>query len=280
MSGFLKQSQRIRPHLYACILTTLTWLGGLLLFAPVFWMVLTSFKTEQDAIAFPPKIFFTPTLAHYTEVISSGVVSAAFNSVIASVVSTILVICLAVPAAYALSIKPVKKSKDVLFFFISTKMMPVAAGIVPLYMIARNLNLLNTHIVLVILYTGMNLPVAIWMIRSFMIELPLELLEAARLDGASFLQEIWVIIFPLIMPGLTSTALLCFIFAWNEYFLAVNFTTTVATLPIFLQKFLSFGKLYTAQVAAAATLINFPVVLAGWLVQKSLVRGLTFGAVK
>lgn len=280
MSAPVKQSHRMRHHLYACMLTSLTWFGGLLLFAPVLWMVLTSFKTEQDAIAFPPKIFFSPTLSHYIDVISGGVATAALNSVIASVVSTIFVICLAVPAAYALSIKPIKKSKDALFFFISTKMMPVAAGIVPLYIIARNLDLLNTHIILIILYTGMNLPVAIWMIRSFMIELPLELLEAARLDGASFLQEVRVIIFPLIMPGLTSTALLCFIFAWNEYFLAVNFTTTVATLPIFLQKFLSFGKLYTAQVAAVATLINCPVVLAGWLVQKSLVRGLTFGAVK
>jgi sorbitol/mannitol transport system permease protein len=258
----------------------LTWIGGLILFAPVFWMVLTSFKTEQDAVADPPKLFFAPTLSHYAEVFASGVLGSAWNSVTASVVSTVLVLVLAIPAAYALAIRPIRKSKDALFFFISTKMMPVAAGIVPLYMLARDLDLLNTRLVLIILYIGMNLPLAIWMIRSFMAEVPAELLEAARLDGAGRLREMVTIIIPLIAPGLASTALLCFIFAWNEYFLAVNFTTTVATLPIFLQKFLSFGKLYTAQVAAVATLVNLPVVLAGWLVQKSLVRGLTFGAVK
>ena len=158
--------------------------------------------------------------------------------------------------------------------------MPIAAGIVPLYLIARNLDLLNTRLVLILLYIGMNLPLAIWMIRSFMIELPRELLEAARIDGAGPLREMTSIILPLIKPGLASTALLCFIFAWNEYFLAVNFTNTIGTLPVFLQKFLSFGKLYTAQVAAVATLVNIPVVAAGWMAQKSLVRGLTFGAVK
>ncbi|HET6609323.1 MAG TPA: carbohydrate ABC transporter permease [Rhodopila sp.] len=260
--------------------TAATWIGGLILFAPVFWMVLTSFKSEQDAVADPPTLFFVPTLSHYAEVFSSGVFASAWNSVLASVMSTLFVIIFAVPAAYALSVRPVPKAKDALFFFISTKMMPVAAGIVPLYLIAKDLDLLNTRLILIILYTGMNLPLAIWMIRSFMSEVPGELLEAARLDGASPAREMATIILPLIAPGLASTALLCFIFAWNEYFLAVNFTTTVATLPIFMQKFLSFGKLYTAQIAAVATLVNLPVVLAGWFVQKSLVRGLTFGAVK
>ena len=250
------------------------------MFAPVAWMVLTSFKTEEAAIADPPSLVFTPTLQHYADAFASGFLDSVWNSVLASVVSTSAVILLAVPAAYALAVRPVAKSKDVLFFFISTKMMPVAAGIVPLYMVARDLDVLNTRAVLIVLYVGMNLPLAIWMIRSFMAEVPGELLEAARLDGADRVREMFLIILPLISPGLASTALLCFIFAWNEYFLAVNFTSTVATLPIFLQKFLSFGKLYTAQVAAVATLVNLPVVLAGWLVQKSLVRGLTFGAVK
>jgi sorbitol/mannitol transport system permease protein len=257
-----------------------TWIAGLVMFAPVAWMILTSFKTEEDAVADPPKLFFVPTISHYVATFANGFFGSALNSVIASGVSTIIVVALAVPAAYALAVRPVKKSRDVLFFFISTKMMPVAAGIVPLYLIARDLDVLNTSLVLVTLYIGMNLPLAIWMIRSFMIEVPAELMEAARLDGAGRLREMTTIIIPLIRPGLMSTALLCFIFAWNEYFLAVNFTTTVTTLPIFLQKFLSFGKLYTAQVAAVATLVNLPVVLAGWSVQKSLVRGLTFGAVK
>jgi sorbitol/mannitol transport system permease protein len=262
------------------VATVATWIGGLLMFAPVAWMVLTSLKTEEQAVSDPPTLFFIPTFVHYVNAFASGFLASAWNSVVAAGVSTIIVILLAVPAAYALAIRPVQKWRDVLFFFISTKMMPVAAGIVPLYLIAKDLDLLNTRLVLVILYVSMNLPLAIWMTRSFMTEVPPELLEAARLDGASRSREMVTIILPLIRPGLASTALLCFIFAWNEYFLAVNFTTTVATLPIFLQKFLSFGKLYTAQVAAVATLVNIPVVAAGWLVQKSLVRGLTFGAVK
>jgi len=168
----------------------------------------------------------------------------------------------------------------VLFFFISTKMMPIAAGIVPIYLVGRSIDLLNTPTILIIVYTSMNLPLAIWMIRSFMAEIPKDVFEAVRVDGASKTRELVQIVVPLIKPGVTSTALLCGIFAWNEFFLAVNLTTTVSTLPVFLQKFLSFGELYTAQVAAVATLINIPVVLAGWLTQKSLTRGLTFGAVR
>ncbi len=257
-----------------------TWISGLLMFAPIAWMVSTSLKTEEEAVSLPPHLLFAPTFSHYAEAFNNAFTEFAWNSVIAAGVSTIIVILLAIPAAYALSVQAVDKWRDALFFFISTKMMPIAAGIVPLYLIARNLDLLNTRLVLILLYVGMNLPLAIWMIRSFMIELPRELLEAARIDGASPLREMTSIILPLIKPGLASTALLCFIFAWNEYFLAVNFTNTIGTLPVFLQKFLSFGKLYTAQVAAVATLVNIPVVAAGWMAQKSLVRGLTFGAVK
>ena len=269
-----RRSRSLSPRAIA------TWAGCLLMFAPVAWMVLTSLKSEEDAISFPPRFVFTPTLAHYAEAFRSGFVSFGWNSLIAAVLSTLIVVLLAVPAAYALSLQPVPKTKDVLFFFISTKMMPAAAGVVPLYLIARDLDLLDTHAVLVLLYIGMNLPLAVWMVRSFMMELPRELLEAARLDGANRRRELMSIVLPLIRPGLASTALLCFIFSWNEYFFAVNFTSSIGTLPVFLQKFLSFGKLYTAQVAAVATLVNLPVVVAGWTAQRSLVRGLTFGSVK
>jgi sorbitol/mannitol transport system permease protein len=187
---------------------------------------------------------------------------------------------LAVPAAYALSLAPVPKAQDVLFFFISTKMMPIAAGIIPIYVIANSLGQLDSIRLLIILHLGMNLPLGIWMIRSFMQEIPKEVLEAAALDGASRWQVMWSVVIPLIRPGLASTALLCGVFSWNEFFYAVNLTSSNSTLPLFLQKFLSFGQLYTAQVAAVATLLSLPVVIAAWLAQKSLVRGLTFGAVK
>ena len=261
--------------------TAATWIGGLLLFAPVFWMVLTSFKTEQDAVADPPKLFFVPTLAHYAEVFASGVLGSALNSVVASVSSTLLVVILAVPAAYALSVRPVPKSKDALFFFISTKMMPVAAGIVPLYLIARDLNLLNTRLILVILYTAMNLPIAIWMVRSFLLEVPLEVLDACRVDGANLWDELTKVILPIVVPGVAATALICMIFSWNEFFFAVNLTATRSpTMPIFLVGFITSEGLYWAKLAAASTLASLPVILVGWVAQKQLVRGLSLGAVK
>lgn len=261
-------------------LTALTWIGVLVMFSPIGWMILTSLKTEQDAVSYPPKLFFTPTLEHYRRIFEHDFAAFATVSVVVTLVSTAIVIALAVPAAYALTVRPVPKWRDVLFFFISTKMMPVAAGIVPVYLVGRTLGLLNTPTILIIVYVSMNLPLAIWMIRSFMAEIPREVFDAVQVDGAGRVREITRIILPLIRPGIASTALLCGIFAWNEFFLAVNLTTTTSTLPVFLQKFLSFGELYNAQVAAVATLINIPVVAAGWLAQKSLTRGLTFGAVR
>ncbi|WP_437773557.1 carbohydrate ABC transporter permease [Arthrobacter sp. KNU40] len=256
------------------------WLGSLLLFLPIAYMVLKSFQTEPDAAAAAPKLIFTPTMENYNGVFQAGFWPYAINSIIVVLVSTAVVIALAVPAAYALSIRPVAKSQDVLFFFISTKMMPIAAGIIPIYVIATALGVLNTLGILIVMHIGMNLPLAIWMIRSFMQEIPSEIMEAAAVDGASRWRGLRSIILPLVRPGLASTALLCGVFSWNEYFYALNLTNSTSTLPLFLQKFLSFGELYTAHVAAAATLLSIPVIIAGWLAQKSLVRGLLFGAVK
>lgn len=258
----------------------LGWAGSLLLFSPVAYMLLKSFQTETDAASPSPKLVFTPTLEHYEGAFGSGFWAYAGNSITVAAVSTVIVLLLAVPAAYALSVRPVRKAQDTLFFFISTKMMPMAAGIIPIYVVAQNLHLLNTVAVLIILHLGLNLPLAVWMIRSFLQEVPAEVLEAASMDGAGRLRTMRTIILPLIRPGIWSTALLCCVFSWNEYFYAVNLTTTTSTLPLFMQKFLSFGELYTAQVAAVATVVSLPVVVLGWIAQRSLVRGLLFGAVK
>jgi sorbitol/mannitol transport system permease protein len=258
----------------------LGWLGSLLLFSPIAYMLLKSFQTETDAASPSPKLIFHPTLKHYQGALGAGFWAYAGNSIVLAVISTTLVLLLAVPAAYALSVRPVRKAQDALFFFISTKMMPVAAGIIPIYVVTQQLHLLNTVVVLVILHLGMNLPLAVWMIRSFLQEVPGEVLEAATMDGAGRLRIMRSIVLPLIRPGLWSTALLCCVFSWNEYFYAVNLTTTTSTLPLFMQKFLSFGQLYTAQVAAVATVVSIPVVIIGWICQRSLVRGLMFGAVK
>jgi sorbitol/mannitol transport system permease protein len=203
------------------------------------------------------------------------------HSVIITLVSTALVIILALPAAYALSIRPVPKWRDVLFFFISTKMLPIVGAIIPLYVIARDLHLLDHVQLLVILYTAMNLPVAVWMLRSFLLEVPPEIIEAARVDGAGLLTQLRKVILPIISPGLAAAALICFIFAWNEFFLAVNLTTiNAATIPIYLVGFVQPEGPFLAHLSAAATIASLPVLIAGWSAQGRLVRGLSMGAVK
>jgi len=203
------------------------------------------------------------------------------NSATASIMSVILVIILATPAAYALSIARVRKWRDGLFFFMSTRMMPAVASILPLYIIAKNIGMLDNIWLLVLIYTAMNLPIAVWMIRSFLVELPKEVLEAARVDGAKLFTEMRRIILPMIAPGLAATALICFIFAWNEFFFAVSLTATkAATVPVFLVGFITSEGLFWARLSAASTMAVLPVIIAGWIAQKWLVRGLSLGAVK
>jgi sorbitol/mannitol transport system permease protein len=261
--------------------SALAWLVAIVFFFPVLWMALEGLKTEVQAASIPPTILFTPTLTALQEVLSRDFPPYLINSATATVGSTLLVLLLGLPAAYALSIRPVKRTRDVLFFFISTRFLPFAASLVPLYILARNLHLLDNIMALVIIYTTINLPLGIWLLRSFMLELPHELIEAARVDGASMRHELINIVLPLIAPGIAATSLICLIFSWNEFFYAVNFTTTIAaTSPIFLVGFISGRGLFYAKLAAAATLASLPVLLAGWIAQKQLIRGLTMGAVK
>jgi sorbitol/mannitol transport system permease protein len=268
------------------VLGVLTWFIVLVFFFPVFWMVITGFKTEQTADTSTPHFIFTPTFSQYSAVWSgtpgtAGLRGFLEHSITISVCSTLLVILLALPAAYALSLRPVPKWRDVLFFFISTKMLPIVGAIIPLYIIARDLSLLDTQRLLVILYTAMNLPIAVWMLRSFLLEVPISIIEAAQVDGAKFRHQLRSIIMPLITPGLAAAALICFIFAWNEFFLSVNLTTTNgATVPIYLVGFVQPEGPFLAHLSAAATVACLPVLLAGWAAQDKLVRGLSMGAVK
>jgi sorbitol/mannitol transport system permease protein len=257
------------------------WIAALGFFFPVFWMVLTSFKQEGDAATNPPKLFFTPTLDQYAKVFDQGIGPAMLNSVWATGVSTLLVLLLGTPAAFALSLRPVRKTSDALFFFMSTKMLPIVAAILPLYVIVSNIGLLDNIWALVILYTSMNLPIAVWMMRSFFLEVPGELLEAASLDGASLWRSVREVILPLVSPGIAATALICVIFAWNEFFFAVNLTAVNAqTMPVYLVGFIAGEGQYWAVLSAAATMAALPVILCGWLAQNKLVRGLSFGAIK
>ena len=257
------------------------WIVGVVFFIPVLWMVLTSFKTEKAAYSYPPQWVFHPTLAEYSQVFSRGIGPFLQNSVYATVGSVVLTLLLAVPAAYALSVHPVKKWRDAMFFFISTKMLPVVAAIVPLYIVAKDIGILDNILLLLLLYTAMNLPLAVWMLRSFLLEVPVEILEAARLDGAGLWREITEVMLPIAGPGLAATALICVIFSWNEFFLAINLTSTVAaTVPVFLGSFVTSEGLYWAKLSAAATLASVPVIVVGWIAQRQLVRGLSMGAIK
>ncbi len=263
------------------IFSAVGWLVVFIFFFPVLWMWLEGLKTEPQAASTPPTIFFVPTLEEFQQVLSGDFPPYFINSAIASLGSTLLVLILGLPAAYALAIRPVKRARDVLFFFISTRFLPFAASLVPLYLLARDLQLLDNIFALALIYTTINLPLGVWLLRSFLLEIPNDLFEAARVDGAGFRHEIVRIIVPLIAPGMAATSLICLIFSWNEFFYAVNFTSSdAATAPLFLVSFISGRGLFYAKLAAAATLASLPVLLAGWFAQKQLIRGLTMGAVK
>jgi sorbitol/mannitol transport system permease protein len=262
------------------LLGLLTWIIVLVFFFPVAWMALTGLKKEQDAATATPKFIFKPTLSEFSSVWDRGLQSYLVHSVIITLVSTVLVLLLALPAAYALSLRPVRKWRDVLFFMISTKMLPIVGAIIPLYILAKDLHLLNSKLVLILLYTSMNMPIAVWMMRSFLLEVPVEVIEASRVDGAGVIRQLRSVVMPMISPGLAATALICFIFAWNEFFLAVNLTSTNSTVPVFLVSFVAPEGQFWAHLSAAATVACLPVLVAGWAAQDKLVRGLSMGALK
>ncbi len=257
------------------------WIVAIIAFFPVLYMVLTGFKTETAAVDLPPKLIFRPTLENYEAIFTINFLPFFRNSLIASLASTTLVMLFAVPAAYGLALHPPQKWKDILFFFISTKFLPPAGVIVPLYIIYRDAKLLGTVQGLIILYTAMNLPIAIWMLRSFFEEVPRDVLDAARVDGAGLLREMVQIILPMTLPGLVATAFIAIIFAWNEFFFAVSLAAAgTATVPIFMVRFVTSEGLFWAKLAASSTMAVLPIVILGWIAQRQLVRGLSMGAVK
>ncbi|MEE1940679.1 carbohydrate ABC transporter permease [Streptomyces sp. TRM 70361] len=263
----------------------LAWVVGLVFFLPVAWMVLTSLHSEADAATNPPSLAAPLTLEGYREFFGAGGGASPWppliNSAMASVFSTAFVLLLAFPAAYALSIRPVRKWRDVLFFFLSTKMLPIVAGLLPIYLFAKNTGMLDNIWLLVILYTSMNLPIAVWMMQSFLAEVPTALIEAAQLDGARLPTVLARVIAPVVGPGIAATALICFIFSWNEMLFARVLTSVTAqTAPVFLTGFITSQGLFLAQVCAASVVISLPVLAAGFAAQDKLVQGLSLGAVK
>jgi sorbitol/mannitol transport system permease protein len=260
------------------------WIVGMIWIFPVAWTLLTSFKTEQDASA--QTLHNGLTVARYSDVSHSTTgtlsLSAAFtNSLVVVVVSTVIVMLLALPAAYALAIRPVPKWRDVLFFFISTKFLPIVASIFPIYVYAQKWNLIGTRTILIVLYIAINLPLAIWMMRSFFVEVPRELIEASEIDGTSLFNQLRSVILPIAAPGIAATALLCVIFAWNEYFYAIQLNFAGAsTMPQWVIGNVSTRGNFLAKLSAASIIACLPVVLAGWAAQKRMIRGLSMGAIK
>jgi sorbitol/mannitol transport system permease protein len=258
------------------------WLVTLLLFFPLGWLVLTAFKTELQAISVPPLLFFTPTLENFAIVQErSDYMLYAKNSLITSVISTALGLALAFPAAYSMAFFKSKHTKNMLMWMLSTKMMPAVGALVPIYVLAQTAGLLDSRTALVIVFTLSNLPIMVWMLYSYLKEIPVEILEASRMDGATLWQEFRHVLLPLTMGGLAATGLLCLVLSWNEAFWSLNLSAAKAgTLATLIASYSSPEGLFWAMLSAASFMAIAPIVVFGWFCQKQLVQGLTFGAVK
>lgn len=270
------EASRLRTWLFGL----LGWLVALILFFPIFWMALTAFKTEQQA--YSPSLFFLPTLASFREVFSrSNYVAFALNSIYLSLGSTLFCFLLAIPAAYKMAFFPTRRSQSILVWMLSTKMMPSVGVLLPIYLLFRTAGLLDSVCGLILICTLINLPIAVWMSYTYFCEVPGAILEAARVDGAGVLREIWHILTPLALPGIASTALLLMVLSWNEAFWSINLTSAkAAPLTVFIASYSSPEGLFWAKLSAASLLAVAPIMVMGWLTQKQLVSGLTFGAVK
>ncbi|GHA17838.1 mannitol ABC transporter permease [Devosia pacifica] len=275
-------ARSVRPQTKIAF-TVLAWLVGLILFFPILWAILTSFKTESEAIASPPVVLPSVwTLENYFDVQArSDYFKHFFNSVLISVGSTLIGLFIGVPAAWSMAFSPTKRTKDILMWMLSTKMMPAVGVVVPIYLLFRDWQLLDTVHGLTFVLTMINLPIIIWMLYTYFREIPVDILEAARMDGAELWKEIVYVLVPMAIPGIASTLLLNVILAWNEAFWTINLTAAqAAPLTAFISSFSSPQGLFWAKLSAASTLAIAPILLLGWFSQKQLVRGLTFGAVK
>ncbi len=268
---------------YSNILRTLfAWLIALLLFFPLLFLIITAFKTELQAIAVPSIWSFSPTLENFSAVQErSDYANYAINSIITSSASTLLGLLMAVPAAYSMAFASTRRTKDILMWMLSTKMMPAVGALIPIYVIFQSFGMLDTLGALTIIFTLMNLPIMVWMLYSYFKDIPFEIIEAARIDGAGLWDEFRHVLLPIGMGGIASTGLLCFVLAWNEAFWALNLgSANAGTLATMIASYSSPEGLFWAKLSAASLMAIGPIVVFGWFSQKQLVQGMTFGAVK
>jgi sorbitol/mannitol transport system permease protein len=273
----MRASWRVRAAL-----TAAGWTIALAMFFPLGWMFLTGFKTEITAVSTPPALVFQPTLDNYSAVLQrADYVQFAVNSIVVALGSTFLALALAIPAAYSMAFFPSRRTKDLLLWMLSTKMLPAVGVLVPIFLLWRKFGLLDTRIGLVLINSVSVLPIVVWMLYSYFREVPREILEASRMDGATPREELVHVLLPLSIPGIASTALLSLILCWNEAFWSLNLTTVkAATLTAFTASFSSPEGLFWAKLSAASTLAVLPILIFGWISQRQFVRGLSFGAVK
>ncbi len=271
-----------RSKLSNVLWPVLAWTVGLLFFFPIFWMVLTSFKTDADAVKPEYLLWFTPTLDNYLNMTENyDYWRFARNSVITSVFATVFTLVVGIPAAYAMAFNPTKRTKDVLMWMLSTKMLPAAAVLYPMTFLTKSLGLFDTHFMIILVLSLINLPIVVWMLFTYFKEIPRDIIEAGKMDGVDTFGEIREILIPLAWGGIASTALLCFIFCWNEAYWTVRLTTTdAATLSKLIEGSRAPEGLFFGRLSAVSTAAVGPIVVLGWFCQKQLVQGLTFGAVK
>ncbi|WP_295523943.1 carbohydrate ABC transporter permease [uncultured Pseudacidovorax sp.] len=262
--------------------TVAAWALALLLFLPLGWLFLTAFKTELQAIAVPPLFVFTPTLDNFAEVQRrSDYLLYARNSLVTSVASTLIGLAIALPAAYSMAFFRTRRTRDILMWMLSTKMMPAVGALVPIYVLAQTAGMLDTLPALTIVFMLSNLPIMVWMLYTSLKDIPGEILEAARMDGATLWTEFRHVVMPLSVGGLASCGLLCLVLSWNEAFWALNLSSAKAgTLATLIASYSSPEGLFWAKLSAASLMAIAPIVVFGWFSQKQLVQGLTFGAVK
>ncbi|HEY3847539.1 MAG TPA: carbohydrate ABC transporter permease [Acetobacteraceae bacterium] len=274
----------MKPHdkSFHPVATIVAWLAALLMFFPIFWMVLASFKTESQAIQTPPVFFFAPTLENYSDIFNRADYPLfALNSIVISLAATAIMLVIAVPASFAMAFYPTKRTRGTLLWMLSTKMLPAVGVLVPIYLLAKDAGLLDSRIALIVIYVLSNLPIGVWMLFTFFRETPKAIIEASRIDGCGVWDSIVHVLLPLGLPGIASTALLSIILCWNEAFWSLNLSAhDAAPLTAFIASFSAPEGLFWAKLSAAATLATVPILLFGWFSQRQLVRGLTFGAVK
>ncbi len=271
----------LKSRLGTSLIAVVAYIITILIVFPIAWMVMTGFKDEVSAYQMPPSLIFTPILDNLNTAMSNGFMTFLSHSIVAVGVSTLVALALGTVAAFALVWHPRKSNAGILFWLISTKFMPAVGVLVPLYIIFKDIHLLDTLLALIIIYTAVNLPLVVWIMYSYFSDVPKELLEAGRVDGAHDWQVLLRIIMPISLPGLAVAALLSAIFSWNEFLFAVTFTYTSApTVPVFVSSYVTSEGLFWARMSMALSLAIVVPVLLGWAAQRQLIRGLTLGAVK